>query len=64
MRAGSTAANVTHNSGMGKNHIEAVVLDLDDTLWPIAPVINRAEKALARWIVDNAPAVAAQAVTQ
>ncbi len=45
---------------MGKNDIEAVVLDLDDTLWPIAPVINRAEKALARWIVDNAPAVAAQ----
>jgi FMN hydrolase / 5-amino-6-(5-phospho-D-ribitylamino)uracil phosphatase len=45
---------------MGKNHIEAVVLDLDDTLWPIAPVINRAEKALARWIVDNAPTVAAQ----
>jgi putative hydrolase of the HAD superfamily len=56
----STAGNVTHNPHMGKNAIKAIVLDLDDTLWPIAPVINRAEKALARWIVDNAPAVAAQ----
>lgn len=45
---------------MDKNRIEAVVLDLDDTLWPIAPVINRAEKALARWIAERAPAVAAQ----
>ena len=45
---------------MGNNAIEAVVLDLDDTLWPIAPVINRAEKALAKWIIDHAPAVAAQ----
>lgn len=45
---------------MGQDNIEAVVLDLDDTLWPIAPVINRAENALARWIALRAPAVAAQ----
>ena len=45
---------------MGKNAIEAVVLDLDDTLWPIAPVIHRAERALAAWIVAHAPAVALQ----
>ena len=45
---------------MGRNAIEAVVLDLDDTLWPIAPVIHRAEKALAAWIVAHAPAVALQ----
>ena len=40
--------------------IEAVVFDLDDTLWPIAPVILRAEKAMAGWIRDNAPEVAAR----
>ena len=45
---------------MGKNTIEAVVLDLDDTLWPIAPVIDRAERALAAWIREHAPTVAAQ----
>lgn len=45
---------------MSKTTIEAVVLDLDDTLWPIAPVIDRAERALAAWIREHAPAVAAQ----
>ena len=40
--------------------IAAVVFDLDDTLWPIAPVILRAEKAMAGWIRDNAPEVAAR----
>lgn len=45
---------------MSKAAIAAVVLDLDDTLWPIAPVINRAEKALAAWIREHAPHVARQ----
>ena len=45
---------------MGKKDIAAVVLDLDDTLWPIAPVIHRAEKALAAWIREHAPQVALQ----
>ena len=40
--------------------IDAVVFDLDDTLWPIAPTILRAEKAMAGWIRDNAPDVAAR----
>ena len=40
--------------------IDAVVFDLDDTLWPIAPTILRAEQAMAGWIRDNAPAVAAR----
>ncbi|NML45163.1 HAD family hydrolase [Ramlibacter sp. G-1-2-2] len=39
--------------------IKAITLDLDDTLWPIWPVIERAEKALHRWLVDNAPMTAA-----
>ncbi|MFN0160542.1 MAG: HAD family hydrolase [Burkholderiales bacterium] len=39
--------------------IDAVILDLDDTLWPIAPVIDRAEAALADWVREHAPAVGA-----
>lgn len=38
--------------------IKAVTLDLDDTLWPIAPAIERAERALHRWFAEHAPAVA------
>lgn len=38
--------------------LRALTLDLDDTLWPIAPVIERAEVALHRWLEQHAPAVA------
>lgn len=39
--------------------IRAISLDLDDTLWPIWPTIERAEKVLHDWLVDNAPMTAA-----
>jgi hypothetical protein len=39
--------------------IRAVSLDLDDTLWPIAPVIARAELELHAWFQHHAPATAA-----
>ncbi|HSV50756.1 MAG TPA: HAD-IA family hydrolase [Burkholderiaceae bacterium] len=39
--------------------IAAITLDLDDTLWPIWPTIERAEKALHQWLVDHAPMTAA-----
>ena len=35
--------------------IQAITLDLDDTLWPIAPVIERAERILHEWCEQNAP---------
>lgn len=38
--------------------IRAVLFDLDDTLWPILPVIRRAEAVLHDWLTVNAPAVA------
>ncbi|MFN4004821.1 MAG: HAD family hydrolase [Hylemonella sp.] len=38
--------------------IRAITLDLDDTLWPIAPVIERAERALQDWLRPQAPATA------
>ncbi|HBI68488.1 MAG TPA: hydrolase [Massilia sp.] len=36
----------------------AVLFDLDDTLWPIAPVILQAEQTLFAWLSSNAPRVA------
>lgn len=39
--------------------IKAISLDLDDTLWPIWPVIERAEKALLDWLCHHAPMTAA-----
>ena len=37
---------------------KAVLFDLDDTLWPIAPVILEAEKLLYAWLGRHAPRVA------
>jgi putative hydrolase of the HAD superfamily len=39
--------------------IEAITLDLDDTLWPVWPAIERAEKALDEWLGLHAPMSAA-----
>lgn len=39
--------------------IRAITLDLDDTLWPIWPTIERAEQALTRWLGEHAPMTAA-----
>jgi HAD superfamily hydrolase (TIGR01549 family) len=39
--------------------IKAISLDLDDTLWPIWPTIERAEQALHDWLAHNAPMTAA-----
>jgi HAD superfamily hydrolase (TIGR01549 family) len=39
--------------------IRAITLDLDDTLWPIWPTIQLAEKRLLAWLVEHAPATGA-----
>lgn len=39
--------------------IRAITLDLDDTLWPVWPAINHAEKALSDWLSDHAPMTSA-----
>ena len=39
--------------------IRAITIDLDDTLWPIWPTIERAEKALHDWLTDRAPMTSA-----
>ena len=41
------------------HRIRAISLDLDDTLWPIWPTIERAERVLHGWLTENAPMAAA-----
>jgi FMN phosphatase YigB (HAD superfamily) len=41
------------------SRVKAISLDLDDTLWPIWPTIERAEKVLHDWLNDHAPMAAA-----
>ena len=45
------------------SRVRAVTLDLDDTLWPVWPTIERAERALHAWLVEKAPATAALAAS-
>jgi len=40
--------------------VKAVLFDLDDTLWPIVPVIKRAEIILYDWLAVHAPSVTQQ----
>lgn len=40
--------------------IQAISLDLDDTLWPVWPAIERAEATLLQWLTDHAPATTAR----
>ncbi len=39
--------------------IRAITFDLDDTLWPSAPTLTRAEQRAHAWLAQHAPAVAA-----
>lgn len=38
--------------------VRAITLDLDDTIWPIAPAIMGAEAALEAWMTEHAPRAA------
>lgn len=48
-----------HPQNLDLSRIRAVTLDLDDTLWPIWPTIERAEAVLLAWMTEHAPATAA-----
>ena len=37
--------------------IKAITFDLDDTLWPLMPVILKAEKDTNKWLIENYPGV-------
>ncbi|MFD1709962.1 HAD-IA family hydrolase [Ottowia sp. GY511] len=45
-------------SRLDLSRVRAVTLDLDDTLWPVWPTIERAETTLRAWLTDRAPATA------
>ena len=53
--AAGFARSVAYNRSM----IRAVTLDLDDTLWPIEPVMLRCEAVLDAWLGEHCPEVAA-----
>jgi putative hydrolase of the HAD superfamily len=38
--------------------VRAITLDLDDTLWPFAPIGERIERALHAWFVEHSPRTA------
>lgn len=39
-------------------HILALTLDLDDTLWPVLPALQRADEAVDQWLRQHHPEVA------
>jgi FMN hydrolase / 5-amino-6-(5-phospho-D-ribitylamino)uracil phosphatase len=41
-----------------RNELRAITLDLDDTLWPVAPTLIAAEQALTDWLHAHAPKTA------
>lgn len=47
-------------TALDAGRIRAITIDLDDTLWPIWPIIERAEGVLSAWLAQHAPATAAQ----
>lgn len=40
------------------NRVRAITLDLDDTLWPVWPTIERAETTMRTWLSHRAPVTA------
>lgn len=51
------------HDGLDLKRISAISLDLDDTLWPIWPTIERAERVLHAWLLREAPKTAELLVT-
>lgn len=47
-------------SGSLMRRPRAITLDLDDTLWPVWPAIDRAEAVLHDWLKEHAPRTAAR----
>ena len=52
---------MTSVEGQGRagDRVGLITIDLDDTLWPCAPVIRRAEEELFGWLKSKAPRLAA-----
>ena len=52
--------NLATEPGQPVIDVAAVLFDLDDTLWPIVPVIRQAEQTLHDWLTQHVPAVTEQ----
>lgn len=59
MKTPSDPLPVAQKNTLDLARICAITLDLDDTLWPIWPIIARAEAALQAWLEANAPSTGA-----
>lgn len=55
-----TASNSPEAARPAIDPPRALSFDLDDTLWPIWPTIERAERLLHGWLANEAPATAAR----
>lgn len=42
---------------MSERHFRLITFDLDDTLWPVAPVIRKAEEVSWHWLCDYFPRI-------
>lgn len=58
MKTPTSTALPTPPCALDPTRIRAISIDLDDTLWPIWPTIERAEAMLANWLGQHAPATA------
>ena len=47
------------SSGQVVRGIRTITIDLDDTLWPVGPVIRRAEARLFAWLGEHYPRITA-----
>ena len=52
------------SSAMRLPDVSALSFDLDDTLWPFGPAVERAEAALRAWLIEHAPDTASVLPTQ
>jgi HAD superfamily hydrolase (TIGR01549 family) len=59
----SDASTLAAPAPLDLKRIAAISLDLDDTLWPVWPTIERAERVLYEWLQREAPQTAALLVT-
>ncbi|MDP2018228.1 HAD family hydrolase [Hydrogenophaga sp.] len=58
MKTPTSTAPQAAPPALDPSRIRAISIDLDDTLWPIWPTIERAEAMLASWLTQHAPATA------
>jgi FMN hydrolase / 5-amino-6-(5-phospho-D-ribitylamino)uracil phosphatase len=56
----NAATHPITDNAMSAQRVRLITLDLDDTLWPCAPIIQAAEEAVHTWLQAHAPRLAEQ----